>query len=38
MTRLYARMREMGRVQLLDHYLNSEGLSITEFPLQPKKK
>ncbi len=38
MTRLYAKMREEGRIELLDHYLTSEGLSITQFPLLPKKK
>ena len=38
MTRLYARMRETGRIDVLDHYLSSEGLNITQFPLVPKKK
>jgi modulator of FtsH protease HflK len=38
MTRLYARMKEAGRIELLDHYLTNDGLSITQFPLQPKKK
>jgi len=38
MTRLYAKMREGGRIDLLDHYLTSEGLTITQFPLQPRKK
>jgi membrane protease subunit HflK len=38
MTRLYLRMKAAGRIQLLDHYMTSEGLSITEFPLQPRKK
>jgi membrane protease subunit HflK len=38
MTRLYARMRESGRIDVLDHYLSSEGLNITQFPLLPKKK
>ena len=38
MTRLYARMKEAGRIELLDHYLTSEGLSITQFPLQQRKK
>ena len=37
MTRLYARMRENGRVELLDHFLHDGGLTITEFPL-PRKK
>lgn len=38
MTRLYARMREAGRIDVLDHYLSSEGLNLTQFPLLPKKK
>lgn len=38
MTRLYTRMRETGRIELLDHYLTSEGLNITQFPLLPRKK
>jgi membrane protease subunit HflK len=38
MTRLYARMRETGRIDVLDHYLSTEGLNITQFPLLPKKK
>ncbi len=38
MTRIYARMREEGRVELLDHYLSSEGLTITQFPLAKQKK
>jgi membrane protease subunit HflK len=38
MTRLYSRMKEAGRIELLDRYLTSEGLTITQFPLQPKKK
>lgn len=38
MTRLYTRMREGGRIELLDHYLSREGLTITQFPLQPRKK
>ena len=37
MTRLFTKMRENGQIQLLDHFLTSEGLSITEFPLQRKK-
>jgi membrane protease subunit HflK len=35
MTRIYARMKEAGRIDLLD--LTSD-LSITQFPLTPKKK
>jgi modulator of FtsH protease HflK len=38
MTRLYARMKEAGRIDVLDHYLSKEGLTITQFPLMPKKK
>lgn len=38
MSRIYARMREEGRVDLLDHFLTSEGLNITQFPLLPRKK
>jgi membrane protease subunit HflK len=38
MTRIYAQMRTAGRIDLLDHFLTSEGLSITQFPLSPRKK
>ena len=38
MTRLYTRMKDAGRIELLDHYLTSEGLTITQFPLQKGKK
>jgi membrane protease subunit HflK len=38
MTRLYARMKEAGRIDVLDHYLSKEGLTVTQFPLLPKKK
>ena len=38
MTRIYARMKEAGRIDVLDHYLSKEGLTITQFPLLPKKK
>lgn len=38
MGRLYARMRENGRIDLLDHHLNGEGLNITQIPLLPKKR
>jgi membrane protease subunit HflK len=38
MTRLYARMRETGRLDVLDSFLSSEGLNISQFPLAPKKK
>jgi membrane protease subunit HflK len=37
MTRTYARMREGGQIDLLDHFLGGD-LSITQFPLTPKKK
>jgi membrane protease subunit HflK len=38
MTRLYVKMQEAGRIDALDSYLSGEGLTITQFPLQPKKK
>jgi modulator of FtsH protease HflK len=38
MTRIYGKMREEGRIELLDHYLTKEGLTITQFPLVPRKK
>jgi len=38
MTRIYAKMGEAGRIDVLDHFLTSEGLSITQFPLAPRKK
>ncbi|MBX9681928.1 MAG: protease modulator HflK [Gemmataceae bacterium] len=38
MTRLYARMRTTGRIDLLDHYLGSDGITITHFPTLPAKK
>jgi len=38
MTRLYTRMKDAGRIELLDHFLTSEGLTITQFPLLPRKK
>ncbi len=38
MTRLFARLRETGHVDLLDHHLGAEGLNITQFPLGTKKK
>jgi membrane protease subunit HflK len=37
MTRLYARMRQNGRIDLLDHRLSGDGLDITQFPPMPKK-
>ena len=38
MTRLFAKLRETGHVDLLDHHLGAEGLNITQFPLATKKK
>ncbi|MCI0681141.1 MAG: hypothetical protein L0Y71_03470 [Gemmataceae bacterium] len=38
MTRLFARMQDAGRLDLLDHYLTGEGLSILQFPALPKKR
>lgn len=38
MTQLYKRMKDAGRIELLDHFMTSEGLTITQFPLQPRKK
>jgi membrane protease subunit HflK len=38
MTRVYARMKESGRLELLDHYLTNEGINIMQFPLRPQKK
>jgi membrane protease subunit HflK len=38
MTRIYTRMKDAGRIDVLDHYLSKEGLTITQFPLVPKKK
>ena len=38
MTRLYTRMKDAGRLDLLDHYLTGDGLSIMQFPPLPKKK
>jgi membrane protease subunit HflK len=36
-TRLFTRMRENGRIELLDHFLSNGELTITQFPL-PRKK
>jgi len=38
MSRLFARMRENGRLDVLDNYLSGEGLSITQVPTLPKRK
>ncbi len=37
MSRLYARMRQNGRIDLLDHRLSGDGLDITQFPPMSKK-
>jgi modulator of FtsH protease HflK len=37
MSRLYARLRQNGRIDLLDHRLSGDGLDITQFPAMPKK-
>lgn len=38
MTRLYTRMRQNGRLDLLDNHLGPDGLDITQLPLLPKKR
>ena len=38
MSRLYARLRENGRIDILDNYLGPDGLDITLFPPLPRKK
>jgi modulator of FtsH protease HflK len=38
MSRLFARMQSAGRIDLLDHYLTGDGLSILQFPTLPRKK
>jgi membrane protease subunit HflK len=38
MTRLYAKMRSTGRIDLLDHYLGSDGVTITHIPILPKSR
>ena len=37
-TRLFAKLRETGQIDLLDHHLSGDGLNITQFPLGPRKK
>lgn len=37
MGRIYQQMRENGRIDVLDNYLGSNGLNITQMPLLPKK-
>ena len=38
MNRLYARLRENGRIDVLDNYLGTSGLDITQVPLLPRNK
>lgn len=38
MTRLFTRMRQNGRLDLLDNHLGPDGLDITQMPLLPKKR
>jgi membrane protease subunit HflK len=37
-SRLYARLRETGRIDLLDNYLGADGLDITQMPALLKKR
>jgi modulator of FtsH protease HflK len=36
-TRLFARLKQSGSIDLLDHHLSGDGLNITQFPLNRKK-
>ena len=36
-TRLFAKLRQSGSIDLLDHHLSGDGLNITQFPLNRKK-
>ncbi len=38
MSRLYARLRENGRIDVLDNHLGANGLDITQVPLLPRNK
>ena len=38
MTQLFTRLKAGGQIGLLDHYLMNGELTITQFPMQPKKK
>jgi hypothetical protein len=38
MGKLFSRLKEDGRLDLLDHHLGADGLDITLFPPMPKKK
>lgn len=35
-TRLFTKLKEAGRVDLLDHHLSADGINITQFPLRKK--
>ena len=37
MSRLFTRMRQNGRLEMLDRYLGADGLDITQ-PVLPKKR
>lgn len=37
MSRLYARMRQNGRIELLDHWLGGDGIDILQMPQMPKR-
>ena len=36
-TRIYAQLRRSGRLDVLDNYIGSDGINITQFPLQKKR-
>ncbi len=38
MGKLFARLKETGRIDLLDNHLGADGLDITVFPPMPRKK
>ena len=38
MSRLFAQLKENGRIDFLDNHLGKDGLDITLFPPMPKKK
>lgn len=38
MGRLFTRMKDNGRIDLLDHHLGSDGLDLTQFAPQPRRK
>lgn len=35
-TRLFAKLKDAGRLDLLDHHLGADGINITQFPLRKK--